>query len=117
MGTAVLDAVPEICEIRLQAPNKHHFVVDLTPFSLENPNEVFYAADRPYGLIEATIARDDAPPAGDAWKFSAGLAWRAPAASRPTPTTPSSRVPSNWPRRTSARAAARSGRSSSPRTA
>jgi urate oxidase len=74
MGTAVLDAVPEICEIRLQAPNKHHFVVDLTPFGDENPNEVFYAADRPYGLIEATIARDDAPPAGDAWKPSAGLA-------------------------------------------
>lgn len=74
MGTAVLDAVPEICEIRLQAPNKHHFVVDLAPFGEENPNEVFFAADRPYGLIEATIARDDAPPAGDAWKISAGLA-------------------------------------------
>lgn len=74
MGTAVLDAVPEICEIRLKAPNKHHFVVDLAPFSLDNPNEVFFAADRPYGLIEATILRDDAPPAGDAWKFSAGLA-------------------------------------------
>jgi urate oxidase len=74
MGTAVLDAMPEICEIRLKAPNKHHFVVDLAPFELENPNEVFYAADRPYGLIEATIVRDDAPPAGDAWQFSAGLA-------------------------------------------
>ncbi|WP_309712893.1 factor-independent urate hydroxylase [Pseudolysinimonas sp.] len=74
MGTAVLDAVPEICEIRLKAPNKHHFVVDLAPFSMDNPNEVFFAADRPYGLIEATIARDEAPPAGDAWKHSAGLA-------------------------------------------
>jgi urate oxidase len=74
MGTAVLDAVPEICEVRLQAPNKHHFVFDLEPFGLDNPNEVFYAADRPYGLIEATILRDDAPPAHDAWKFSAGLA-------------------------------------------
>lgn len=74
MGTAVLDAVPEICEIRLKAPNKHHFVVDLSPFGEENPNEVFYAADRPYGLIEATILRDDAPPAHDAWKYSAGLA-------------------------------------------
>jgi urate oxidase len=71
MGTAVLDAVPEICEIRLRAPNKHHFVVDLAPFSLDNPNEVFHADDRPYGLIEATILRDDAPPAHDAWKNSA----------------------------------------------
>jgi urate oxidase len=29
--------------------------------------EVFYASDRPYGLIEETIHRDDAPPPGKAW--------------------------------------------------
>ena len=58
MGRAVLESHPEIAEINLQAPNKHHFVVDLAPFGLENPNEVFYAADRPYGLIEATVTRD-----------------------------------------------------------
>jgi urate oxidase len=57
MGRAVLEAHPEIAEITLQAPNKHHFTVDLSPFGLENPNEVFYAADRPYGLIEATVTR------------------------------------------------------------
>lgn len=28
---------------------------------------VFHAADRPYGLIEGTVPRDDAPPAGPAW--------------------------------------------------
>jgi urate oxidase len=59
MGRAVLEAHPEIAEISLSAPNRHHFVVDLAPFGLENPNEVFYAADRPYGLIEATVTRDD----------------------------------------------------------
>jgi len=58
MGRSVLEAHPEIAEISLQAPNKHHFVVDLSPFGLENPNEVFYAADRPYGLIEATVTRE-----------------------------------------------------------
>lgn len=58
MGSAALQAHPEIAEITLSAPNRHHFVVDLSPFGLENPNEVFYAADRPYGLIEATITRD-----------------------------------------------------------
>jgi urate oxidase len=58
MGRAVLEEHPEIAEISLQAPNKHHFVVDLTPFGLENRNEVFYAADRPYGLIEATVTRE-----------------------------------------------------------
>ena len=45
-------------------PNKHHFLVDLSPFGLENPNEVFYADDRPYGLIEAAVVRDDAPDPG-----------------------------------------------------
>lgn len=57
MGRAVLEAHPEITEIALSAPNKHHFVVDLSPFGLENPNEVFHAADRPYGLIRATVVR------------------------------------------------------------
>ncbi|HWR85194.1 MAG TPA: urate oxidase [Rhodoglobus sp.] len=74
MGRAVLEEVPQIVEVRMTAPNKHHFVADLSRFGLENPNEVFHAADRPYGLIEAQVLRDDAPPAGNAWRFSAGLA-------------------------------------------
>ncbi|WP_250212731.1 factor-independent urate hydroxylase [Acrocarpospora catenulata] len=68
MGSRVLTDCPEICEVRLALPNKHHFLVDLSPFGLENDGEVFYAADRPYGLIEGTVAREDAPPAGPAWE-------------------------------------------------
>jgi urate oxidase len=67
MGKAVLEAYPFIAEVRLSAPNRHHFVYDLSPFGLENPNEVFHADDRPYGLIEATVTRDDAPAPGPAW--------------------------------------------------
>src|SRR5712691_13267141 len=67
MGEAVLEARPEIAEVRLSMPNKHHFAVDLSPFGMENENEVFYAADRPYGLIEGTVTRDDAPEPGFAW--------------------------------------------------
>ena len=67
MGTKVLETCPDIAEIKFSAPNKHHFLVDLAPFGIENNGEVFIAADRPYGLIEATVARDDAPDAGDAW--------------------------------------------------
>ncbi len=48
-------------------PNKHHFVVDLTPFGLTNENEVFHADDRPYGLIEGAVLRDDASDAGPLW--------------------------------------------------
>ena len=67
MGRAVLEAHPEVAEIKFSAPNKHHFLVDLAPFGLENNGEVFIAADRPYGLIEATVCREGAAPAGDAW--------------------------------------------------
>jgi urate oxidase len=67
IGEAIIGAVPQICEVRLAMPNKHHFLVDLTPFGLDNPNEVFYAADRPYGLIEGQVLADDAPPEGLAW--------------------------------------------------
>jgi urate oxidase len=73
MGTAALEAHPEVAEIRFSAPNKHHFAVDLAPFGLDNPGEVFYAADRPYGLIEASVTRDDAPDAGLAWSGPPGL--------------------------------------------
>jgi urate oxidase len=59
MGEAALTARPEIAEIRLSMQNKHHYVVDLSPFGLDNQNEVFYASDRPYGLIEGTVTRDD----------------------------------------------------------
>lgn len=72
MGRAVLEAHPQIAEIRLSAPNKHHFVYDLSPFGLDNNNEVFNADDRPYGLIQATVTRDDAPPAGPAWDLQQG---------------------------------------------
>ena len=60
MGSAALEAHPELAEISFAAPNKHHHLVDLEPFGLDNPGEVFIAADRPYGLIEATVTRDPA---------------------------------------------------------
>ncbi|MFI5717674.1 factor-independent urate hydroxylase [Nocardia sp. NPDC051750] len=67
MGKAVLAAYPLIAEVRLAAPNKHHFDYDLDRFGIANHNEVFIAADRPYGLIQATVQRADAPAAGPAW--------------------------------------------------
>ena len=73
MGRRVLQAHPEIDEVRLSLPNNHHFLVDLAPFGLDNPNEVFFAADRPYGLIEAAVQRDgDAAPA-PVWNTIAGF--------------------------------------------
>ena len=73
MGKAVLEARPEVAEIKFSAPNKHHFVVDLSPFGVENNNEVFIAADRPYGLIEVAVGRDEDEPAPEAWRDIAGF--------------------------------------------
>ena len=67
IGSDIVTTVPDICEVRLALPNRHHFLVDLAPFGLTNANEVYYAADRPYGLIEGTVLADDAPAAGIAW--------------------------------------------------
>ncbi|MEU7473872.1 factor-independent urate hydroxylase [Streptomyces sp. NPDC044984] len=58
MGTRIIDHRDEIDEVRFSLPNSHHFLVDLEPFGLKNDNEVYFAADRPYGLIEATVLRD-----------------------------------------------------------
>jgi urate oxidase len=67
MGERVLRHREELVEVRLSLPNRHHFLVDLSPFELDNPGEVFFAADRPYGLIEGTVVRDGAPDPGLAW--------------------------------------------------
>ena len=68
MGKAVLERQPEVVEVRLSAPNIHHFVYDLARFGLENNGEVLHADDRPYGLIQAAVSRPDAPDAGPAWE-------------------------------------------------
>jgi urate oxidase len=57
MGRAVLDTLPDIADIHIVMPNRHHIPVDLEPFGLENRNEIFVATDAPYGLIEATLRR------------------------------------------------------------
>ncbi|MGH8894559.1 MAG: factor-independent urate hydroxylase [Actinomycetes bacterium] len=74
MGRAVLESRDDVAEIRLSAPNRHHFLADIAPFGLDNPGEVFYAADRPYGLIEVEVRRDDAEPAPTAWDALPGFA-------------------------------------------
>jgi urate oxidase len=57
MGEAVLAEIPAVEEISLSLPNKHCLLVNLEPFGMDNPNEVFVPVDEPYGLIEATLRR------------------------------------------------------------
>jgi urate oxidase len=73
MGEAVLERCPDVAEVRLSMPNKHHFLADLSAFGLDNPDVVYSAAARPYGLIEGTVLRDDVPPAEVAWLGTPGF--------------------------------------------
>ncbi|HYP45639.1 MAG TPA: urate oxidase [Propionibacteriaceae bacterium] len=73
MGKAVITAHPEVDEVKFSCPNKHHFVYDLAFCGLDNPGVVFYAADRPYGLIEATVQRAGSQPVDAAWVGVAGF--------------------------------------------
>lgn len=73
MGRGVLEARGDVAEMRLSAPNRHHFLADLEPFGQQNPGEVFYAADRPYGLIEVEVRRDDQAAVPSAWSSVAGF--------------------------------------------
>jgi urate oxidase len=57
MGETALAACAHATEITLTLPNRHHLLVDLAPFGLDNPNEIFVATDQPFGLIEATVRR------------------------------------------------------------
>ncbi len=59
MGQAVLDACPAVGDIHFSLPNQHHVLADLSPFGLDNPNAVFVATDRPFGVIEGTVTRGD----------------------------------------------------------
>jgi urate oxidase len=73
MGEAVLERYPCVAEVRLSMPNRHHFLQDLSAFGLDNPDVVYHADDRPYGLIEGTVLRDDVPPAEVAWQGTPGF--------------------------------------------
>jgi urate oxidase len=78
MGEAVLEQFPDVAEIRMSMPNRHHVLQDLSAYGLDNVPDgagpvVYHADDRPYGLIEGTVLRDDAAPAEVAWLGTPGF--------------------------------------------
>jgi urate oxidase len=60
MGRAILEKHDEVAEVRMVLPNLHHWLVDLSPFGLENDREIFTPTTEPHGLIEATVRRGEA---------------------------------------------------------
>jgi len=59
MGEAALTACDDLAEIRFSLPNRHHVLVDLAPYGLVNDGTVLVATDRPYGVIEGTVTREE----------------------------------------------------------
>ena len=59
MARAILERHQEVAEVRMALPNLHHWLADLSPFGLENDNEIFIATTEPHGLIEATVRRGE----------------------------------------------------------
>ncbi len=57
LGEAVLKEFDSIERIHFSLPNRHHLLVDLSPYGRDNEGEIFHATDRPYGVIEATVHR------------------------------------------------------------
>ena len=58
MAEAALATCSEISHIDLAMPNKHYLPINLSPFGLENKNEVFVPTDEPHGQIEASVTRN-----------------------------------------------------------
>lgn len=58
MGEKVLEKFPEVDEISLIMPNKHHILFNLAQFGLENNNDILVATDEPFGYITGTITRE-----------------------------------------------------------
>ena len=67
LGERLITSCEGVVEVRLSLPNRHHFLVDLSAFGLDNEGQVFHVDDRPYGLIEGTVLLDDAVAAPEAW--------------------------------------------------
>lgn len=57
MGRAALRRCKAISDIELTLPNKHRVPVDLSPFKLDNRNEIFVWTDEPYGNIHGRVER------------------------------------------------------------
>jgi len=57
MGSAALEAVPEISDISVACPNKHYLPINMKPFGRDNPNVVFTPTNEPHGQIECTVKR------------------------------------------------------------
>src|SRR5699024_7758577 len=67
ISSRIIADMPEIYNIRMQCSHNHPLVEDLSRFGQDNPNVVFYAADRPYGDITSEVVRKGTTPNPAVW--------------------------------------------------
>ncbi len=58
-GKKIIEELKEISEISISMPNKHYLLYNLNQFGMDNNNEIFIPTDEPFGLIEATLKREN----------------------------------------------------------
>jgi urate oxidase len=58
IGEVLLTRLPQITSVSLTMPNQHRLLVNLGPFDMDNPNEIFVATREPFGLIKGTVTRE-----------------------------------------------------------
>ena len=56
-ATTVLESIGEVEEISLRLPNKHYFLVDLSPFGAENRDTLYLPTTAPHGDIYLKLSR------------------------------------------------------------
>jgi urate oxidase len=56
-ASAVLESIEEVEEISLRLPNKHYFLVDLSPFGVDNRDTLYLPTTAPHGDIYLKLTR------------------------------------------------------------
>lgn len=58
MGEQILERVTALSAVSFSMPNQHHILFDLSAFELDNPNQIYYGTDSPFGIITGTVTRE-----------------------------------------------------------
>lgn len=57
MGRQIIAKIDAIERVHFTLPNQHNWLFDMTPFGLDNCNEVFVPQSDPQGYIQGTVTR------------------------------------------------------------
>ncbi|GAA0403437.1 hypothetical protein [Streptomyces luteireticuli] len=70
LGTAVLDACPDIAGVRVEGSHLTRALVDLTPFGVENDGRVYTASDHQQSTVAVDVHRGREPERTEEWEIA-----------------------------------------------